>query len=554
MNKWNGAKDRPEFVIEPVGVAETVEAIKNMKSSPSQGHDRLDAIVLKIAAVTLCRPLNHITNLSILKQTFCPKWKLGKLIPLYKGSPLDKLKPESYRPISLLPVVAKLVERQVHTQMMKFMESTNQLNKNCHAYRKLLGTASAMIEVNDDIYEAADARKIAELMTIDQSSAFDCVRYEILEEKLKLYNFSENARKWVMSYLTFRSQYVTIGTRDSVIKPMVQGVPQGSVLGPLLFVIYLNELPTVIKDDIGCNNQSHSRGKDDLFGQDCPNCGRMICYSDDSTYVTASTTREENQTKVIRNHDNITEFLTANGMMMNPTKTTLSEHMVRQRRNVTDGSPPTLVTKLPNGDDKIIQSSRFTRLLGGNIQDDLTWRGQLELGKKALLPILRTKIGALKIIARNVPEKGRLCLANGIIISKLLYLLPTWGGTHESNLKKTQQVMNMAARVVLNVGRKTKVRTLMENCRWMYIRELDKLHTTLTLWKILRLRKPESISRKFQINTEDLVTTSRPRLQIVENSFRWRSVKYWNSLPREIRQDKSLPSFKKKIEKMDSVM
>ena len=96
-----------------------------------------------------------------------------------------------------------------------------------------------------------------------------------------------------------------------------------------------------------------------------------------------------------------------------------------------DSSPRTLVTKLPNGEDKIIESSRIIRLLVGNLQEDLTWRG-----KKSLLPALRSKIGALKLVGKNLSEEGCLCLANGMIISKLLYLLPVWGGTHPSNMKK----------------------------------------------------------------------------------------------------------------------
>ena len=113
------------------------------------------------------------------------------MVPLYKGKPEDHLRPEAYRPISILPVVSKIVEKKVQAQVMKYMEESGQFNTNCHAYRKMLGTTSAMLELNDDIYSAAVERKIASTMTIDQSSAFDCLRHEILEEKHKLYKFSE---------------------------------------------------------------------------------------------------------------------------------------------------------------------------------------------------------------------------------------------------------------------------------------------------------------------------------------------------------------------------
>ena len=540
INKWEGANRRPELELREVTLSETAEAIKNLGNSGAQGHDRLDSMIVKIAASILLAPIKHVVNISICKQIYCPKWKIGKLVPLFKGKPEDRLLPTSYRPISILPVISKIVERLVKNQVMDFMERTGQLNSNCHAYRKLLGTVTALLEVNDDIYEAADDHKIAVTMTIDQSSAFDCVRHEILDKKLELYKFSVKTRKWFASYLGHRSQYVSINTKDSELKPMNQGVPQGSVLGPLIFVIYLNELPTIVKDDINCSNASHKEIEDDLFGMDCPECGRIICYSDDSTFVGAGKSRAENQAKLDKNMPIISDFLTANGMAINQGKTKVGEHMVKQKKIRVSGEPPTLVTQ-----NKRIETSRFIRLLGGNIQDDLTWRGHLELGQKSLLPAMRSKIGALKLIGRNIGEKGRRCIANGLIVSKLLYLLPVWGGTHLNNVRKTQCVLNRAARVVLQVGRRVKVRDLMDKCQWLYVRELEQMYTILALWKILRQRKPGGLARKFNLDDNNFVSTNIPRLQIVAANFRHRSVSYWNKLPQEIRDNKSLPRFKK---------
>ena len=262
---------------------------------------------------------------------------MGKLIPLYKGKPLDRLSPEAYRPVSILPSVSKLVERQVQKQVLKYMEESGQLNKNGHAYRKCLGTTTALLDINDDINTAADERRIGELMTIDQSAAFECVNYRILDRKLKLYNFSENSRKWFENYLNHRSQYVSISTKESDIKTMKQGVPQGSILGPLIFIIYMNELPQVVKEDDICKNLAHKEGLDELFGRDCTECGKIVCYSDDSTYVTSSKTREENQEKLNVNLKRITEFLTANKMSINQSKTKIGEFMVNQKKSKDKG-------------------------------------------------------------------------------------------------------------------------------------------------------------------------------------------------------------------------
>ena len=128
--------------------------------------------------------------------------------------------------------------------------------------------------------------------------------------------------------------------------------------------------------------------------------------------------------------------------------------MVNKKRAKIKGDPPKLETTLPNGDNKTIHHSKYIRLLEGNLQNDMTWRGHIEMGKKALLPSVRSKLGGLKLLAKQIPEKGCLILANGLILSKINYLIPVWGGTHVSNLRKVQCLLNSTARFVLNVGKK----------------------------------------------------------------------------------------------------
>ena len=135
MDRLNKSNDRIEFKLRKVTRIETLEAIKKLSNSSTQANDKIEAIVIKAAAVTLCDPITHITNLSIESDKFCNKWKIGKVIPIYKGSPANKLSPESYRQISLLPVISKLIERQVQVQVLNYMETTKQLNNNNHAYR-----------------------------------------------------------------------------------------------------------------------------------------------------------------------------------------------------------------------------------------------------------------------------------------------------------------------------------------------------------------------------------------------------------------------------------
>ena len=188
INQWENKDLRTLFELRQITLVETLEIIRELNNSTTMGLDQLDPFSIKLVAATVGRPLQFIVNLSISKQKFCNKWKLGHLIPLFKGGKLSRQEPKAYRPITILPVVAKIVERAVQRQVVQYMENSGQLNTNTHAYRQLHSTTAA-IQITDYIAGAADRKKISNLMMIDQSSAFDCVDGLILDSKLDIYNF-----------------------------------------------------------------------------------------------------------------------------------------------------------------------------------------------------------------------------------------------------------------------------------------------------------------------------------------------------------------------------
>ena len=208
-----------------------------MDTSKYFGHDRLDGQTMKLIADHIFTPLLHINNLSISTKKFTNKWKIGRVIPLWKGKGKDKFSPDSYRQITLLSVISKLVEKVVQQQLCDFMEKEGLWNPNIHGYRQNLSTMTALGKLMDAIFTASDENLISVSMGINKSAAFDCVRHNILIQKLWMYKLHQLSLDWMSSYLQFRSSYIAIGTHKSRMQWMDAGVPQGSILGPSLFNI-----------------------------------------------------------------------------------------------------------------------------------------------------------------------------------------------------------------------------------------------------------------------------------------------------------------------------
>ena len=420
----------------------------------------LDSISVKVLAPYVHKPLTYIVNLSIRQSIFASRWKIAKLIPVHKGKKLPTNLPSSFRPVSLLPTVSKLVERVVAKQIMSYMIRSKQLNISQHAYRSNHGTSSAICQLLENLYEATDSNQIATILAVDQSAAFDTVKHEYLIKKLGKYNCGENTLKWITSYLSFRSQYVHIGGKSSMMKPVHSGVPQGSIIGPLLYIIYTNELCDVMRVRYNCQHLPDNQ--DFLFGHSCNTCGAITGYADDTTLISKSNSRGLNQTKLKEGLDSLEKFITTNCLAINRSKTTIAEVMVGQKRVKTAGSPPTLEELDKDGKVKVIKCIKEVRLLGTTIQDNLSWGAHLESGSDALLPQVRKSIGILKHIGKIMPTRSKKLVAEGIILSRLIYMIAIWGGTTIRNTEKAQALVNNVARFITGKGKKTSTLNLMK--------------------------------------------------------------------------------------------
>ena len=397
------------------------------------------------------------------------------------------------------------------------------------------------------MFESCNQNKIATAITIDQSAAFDVLKHQTLLRKLSMYGFSESSIKWIKRYLEYRSQYVTIGTKHSRYWSVTNGVPQGSVLGPILYILHVNELPTVINNP-ECDDRCHN-DRSKLFTDNCQECGSIMTYADDSTYVVSTKTRFAAQIKITENIQRIKTYLDANSLSINMGKTEILETMVCQKRTRIQGISPQLSILTQEGTLKVITTKDSCRLLGANLNADMNWKHHLELGEKPILPGIRAQIGILKHISRYMPKKTRLLLANGLIISRVLYLIPMWGGLPNTETRKIQVLLNKTAQFVTGLSSRTRTKTLMTECDWLYATELVKYHSLVHMWRIVRLGTPYYLRKEIKIDEDNILSTNNSRITLVKNAFKWRTVKEWNELNPILRAEMSIRIFKKTLRK-----
>ena len=247
-----------------VSVVFVRKQLKALKRKKATGLDQLPSALLKDSADEISKPLAHIINLSLNSSSIPTTWKRAKVIPVFKSGNADNV--SSYRPISVLPILSKIMEKAVFTQLIEYLE-INKLLTNCQfGYRSKRSTESAATLFVDDIRKQVEQGKLVGAVFMDLSKAFDTVGHAILIEKLKCYGVYGSELSWFGDYLFNRTQVVEIDQSYSDPHHLLSGVPQGSILGPLLFLIYFNDLP------------------------DCLTVAKVIMYADDTVVYYASDT------------------------------------------------------------------------------------------------------------------------------------------------------------------------------------------------------------------------------------------------------------------------
>ena len=524
---------------------EVAKIVLQLRNSKSTGLDTIDSEVLKLALPYILPAITHIINLSISSAQFPSQWKIAKVIPLFKKD--DPVNPKNYRPVAMLPIISKVLERIVFNQITDYMETNCLMHPNHHGFRSGHSTVTCLIQMYDKWVEAIEQNDYTGVCFLDLSAAFDMVDHSLLVQKLSLYGFDIKSLNWMTSYLQNRKQTVCIEGKLSDVLDLTTGVPQGSILGPLLYVIFTNELPEILHNHDSSPNSIQSS---------CNSCGSLCCYADDSSFSFSGQNINIIEEQLTLKYQDISEFMCNNRLKLNGDKTHLmllaSEKSWKAKLNEDS------LSILTEPDADRIKTTRSESILGCTVSQNLKWTEHILLNDKSLVKQLTSRLNALKLISRVANFKTRLMLTNGLFMSKLVYCISLWGGCEDFLIRSLQIVQNKAARLVCRKGIYTPVKTLLCECNWLSVAQLAFYHGVILLYKVRQCKKPRYLfdmfttSRRYNTRGENLgKLASSSEISPVHGlnlkSFRWRSIQAWNSLPTRIRDMTNIEVFKKHL-------
>ena len=355
--------------------------------------------------------LAKIVNSSFSQGIFPCALKSAHVVPIHKGG--CKTDVTNYRPISLLCSFSKIYEKLMHVRVLEFLDSNETLFESQYGFRPGMSCEHALLNAQNKILQSINNKKIALLLLLDYSKAFDVIEHPILMKKLEHYGVTGVALRWFESYLSGRKQFVTIEGTDSRPIPIQYGVPQGSILGPLLFIIYINDLPNISK------------------------LAEFILYADDANIIITGTSIEEIQSKL----DNLTSLLLkwvdSNGLALNLKKT---HYMIFSNQRT--AAFPELEVKIAGVTINRVTEARF---LGVIIDEKLSWKKHIQAVKAKM----NRYLGIMHKIKRYLPITARLQIYQSFVQSHINFCSLVWGFTSKSHIDSLFTKQKQGVRIVM---------------------------------------------------------------------------------------------------------
>lgn len=524
-NQQNKMSSKSEFKAIPrdkifefslVSEVDVMKEIKNLKNKKSVGIDGISIQVLKSCGHILGKSITYFINQSISQGRVPRGWKIAKVIPLHKKG--DKSNPDNYRPISLLPCISKIMERIIQRQLLHHLQENNILDPNQSGFRPKHSTTTALIKVTDEWLLAMDEGMYTGAVFVDLRKAFDLVDHKLLLMKLSDIGLKDTALKWFESYLSERRIVTTMNKSISNENILSHGVPQGSILGPLLFSIFINDLPRIFKQS------------------------SVHLYADDTVIYFSHKNVNNIQTILNTELKTLDDWMHKNNLLVNYTKTV---SMIFGTRYMLSKSNK-IDIKIKNNDIELVESFKY---LGIQLDRELKWDIHID----DMCQKIGKLVGFLGRLSHTIDDVNLNLIYKATILPHFDYGELIWQSASKSSLLLLQKLQNRAGRMIMKINPFEHVSTkhVHDSLSWEFLEKRQDKHLCIMMYKILHNLTPVymsgSVSVKdspYDLRSSHNLNLPRPNTNSCKRTFFYRGISKYNTLPQNIRDATSLSVFK----------
>lgn len=500
---------------------ELLKVIQSMSNKKSSGKDGLSMEIIKKCSSELINPLLDVVNSSLRGGVFPDGAKLAIVKPLFKKDDPDL--PQNYRPISLLPTISKIIEKIACNSLVDYLMNNEILFINQFGYQRKKSTKLALVNFVSRCIDALDGGETAIGCFIDLSKAFDCVVHSVLLEKLAAIGIKDKALEWIESYLSNRSQITKIDATDkcgvkksffSDSKPISYGVPQGSILGPILFLIYINDISNHLPSNL------------------------LTIFADDTSLLVKHKDLASLEQETFFNINTLSQYFSSINLHINPQKTQSIVFMTDQKRNNLARAGTDLPAVVLNEDS--IAESEYVSYLGVRMDGGLRWTEHIA----GLAKQLSSGIFVLKNISSLNNLSLSMLVYYSLFESLIRYSIILWGHSSSLNLNRIFRLQKRAVRTILKL--KPTVSCL-DHFKKLNILTVPSIYMFETIVYVKEQNLVRAHQHSYNTRNRNFNPSTQHNLRLFECKPEYIGLKLLTKIPNEIAQINDLNKFKKEL-------